>query len=64
MFFHMQLYRCEMSDGSGVINLRSVGEPNQLSTTPVYEIPTGFWIYQYNPCYPFSSVGFTDLAVS
>ena len=61
----MHQYRCEMSDGSGVINLRSVGESNQFPASPVYEIRTGFWIYQYNPCYPFSSsLGFSDLAVS
>lgn len=58
-----------MSDGSGSINLRSIGK--QGANAPAFETGLGSdgYSYQYNPCYPFTSVitetqTLYDLAVS
>uniref|UniRef100_H2YR67 ZP domain-containing protein n=1 Tax=Ciona savignyi TaxID=51511 RepID=H2YR67_CIOSA len=52
--------KCSMSDGSGDINLKSVGQTNNI---PKWTINAGWWTFRYNPCYAFSSVQFTGLAV-
>lgn len=48
--------KCTMSDGSGSINLRSIGK--QGANAPAFETGLGSdgYSYQYNPCYPFTSV--------
>ena len=54
-----------MSDGSGVINLRSVGNQGDGSQQPVFEVlGDDQYYYKYNPCYSFKWENFTDLAVS
>ncbi|CAK8680767.1 unnamed protein product [Clavelina lepadiformis] len=53
--------KCEMSDNSGIINLKSLASS---TGQPRWEIPDGVgWIYRYNPCVGFNSVQFSDLAV-
>ena len=52
-----------MSDGSGTINLASLGSGSGGPTFHVTDDRGGHWSYQYNPCVPFSSGSFTDLAV-
>ncbi|XP_078488687.1 uncharacterized protein LOC144745997 [Ciona intestinalis] len=52
--------RCQMSDGSGIINLKSIGRQDNV---PRWEINAGWWTFRYNPCYAFTSVQFTGLAV-
>nr|XP_039263839.1 uncharacterized protein LOC120339715 [Styela clava] len=54
--------KCEMSDGTGQINLKALG--TQSGTDSAYSLPGGDgWLYKYNPCYPFSWGGMTGLAV-
>ena len=54
-----------MSDGSGVINLRSVGNPGFGRQDPAFEVlGDDGWYYRYNPCYSWNSVQFYNLAVS
>ena len=55
--------RCRMSDGSGDINLLSLGSKNSNPTYTVTDDIGGYWSYQYNPCVPFTSGSYTDLAV-
>lgn len=53
---------CDMSDGSGQINLRSIGL--QEGNDSVFSMPGGDgWLYKYNPCYEFSWGLFDGLAV-
>ena len=52
-----------MSDGSGTINLASLGSGSGGPAFNVTDDVGGYWSYQYNPCVPFSSGSLTDLAV-
>ena len=52
-----------MSDGSGTINLASLANRSGEPAYFVIDDVGGYWSYQYNPCIPFTSGLFTDLAV-
>lgn len=52
-----------MSDSSGQINLRGLGEKN--GSASMFTIPGhDAWLYKYNPCYEFSFGFYYGLAVS
>ena len=51
-----------MSDGSGTINLASLGSDSGGPAFNVTDDVNGY-LYQYNPCIPFTSGSLTDLAV-
>jgi len=53
-----------MSDGTGVINLRSLGNQGLGGQDPAFEVlGDDGWYYRYNPCYPWNSYQYTGLAV-
>nr|XP_039263779.1 uncharacterized protein LOC120339676 [Styela clava] len=53
--------KCEMDDGSGIINLRSLAHPGNL---PKWTLSGGDgWMYKYNPCLGYSLGINSDLAV-
>ena len=54
-----------MSDNSGIVNLESLAITNPSNRDIAFIVDGGdSFIYKYNPCIPFSSNGFDDLAVS
>ena len=60
--FISSLFRCDMSDGSGSINLRSIASRNGYAK---FQLDGGDkYLYSYNPCVGYNTVQFDDLAVS
>lgn len=54
--------KCEMDDGSGIVNLRSLAHPGNL---PKWTLGGGDgWMYKYNPCLGYAMGRVDGLAVS
>ena len=54
-----------MSDNSGIVNLESLAVTNPSNGDTAFMVDGGDgYTYKYNPCVPFVSNDFYDLAVS
>ena len=55
---------CEMSDGTGRVNLRSIGLKGDSLTEAAFTADgLDGWLYKYNPCTEFSLLYYDNLAV-
>ncbi|XP_039263438.2 uncharacterized protein LOC120339391 [Styela clava] len=54
---------CEMSDGSGRINLHGPALEGTSLYDAAFMVYSGGWYYKYNPCNGYSLGGYSDLAI-